>query len=230
MPSLEASFPALFAALADHFAKPWQTPQKARSFELVIEVALRKTANVTGVDAAIDVLAQSGLLQPEDLAGADPRELIEVLGGASVKLSPKGALLLKRLAGWFATAFSEDAEPAAASSPPTSRLREGLLAIRGIGPATADAILLALGRPRYPVDHATYRILVRHGWVDPSAEYDEVHDLLTRRTREDPAEIARLSRWLVAVGRHYCGRSAPKCERCPLREFLPDAGPIEPDC
>ena len=62
---------------------------------------------------------------------------------------------------------------------PTARLRRELTALSGIGQAKADAILLfGLGRPVYPVDRGTYRILVRHGWIDPSADYDEVSQLL----------------------------------------------------
>ena len=112
---------------------------------------------------------------------------------------------------------------------PTSRLRDGLLAINGIGQATADAILLALGRPTYPVDQVTYRILIRHGWIDSSADYEEVHQLLNRRAGENVEEIEHLSNWLRQVGRQYCRLRSPKCDPCPLRCVLPESGPIEPE-
>src|SRR5262249_44308684 len=97
-------------------------------------------------------------------------------------------------------------------------------------PATADAILLfALGRAAYPVDRGTYRILVRHGWIDTSADYEEVSQLLVRLAGERPDELVRLSRGLVQVARQYCRVGSPRCTRCPLKAVLPEQGPLEPD-
>jgi endonuclease-3 related protein len=229
MLSLEESYPAMVAALANRFGQPQPPREAASPFESVLAEGLSRATSATQTDAVISALDCSGLLRPGVLAALDAAELVDVLAAAGVSIAARTALLLKRLAAWCADAFSDATDPAENPVPPTSRLRADLLAIHGIGQATADAILLALGRPRYPVDHSAYRILVRHGWIDPSAVYDEVHDLLTGRARQDPAEIARLSWWLGAVGHHYCGRSSPKCERCPLREFLPETGPLEPD-
>ena len=71
-----------------------------------------------------------------------------------------------------------------------STLREQLLAIHGIGPETADAILLyAGGLPTFVVDTYTHRVLARHGWIDYDADYHEIKDYFESAL---PAEAATL--------------------------------------
>ena len=96
---------------------------------------------------------------------------------------------------------------------------------RGRGPAAL--LLHGLRRPAYPLDRASYRILVRHGWLDPSADYDEARDVVERLDPDVPEHLARLSAWLERIGREYCRPTIAKCERCPLRSFLPEGGPRE---
>jgi endonuclease III len=105
-----------------------------------------------------------------------------------------------------------------------------LLAINGVGPGTADAVLLALGHPCFPVDPGIYRVLVRHGWCDITAEYDEASECLGRHAGADPNQIERLARGLSRVARKFCGVRAPRCQSCPLRPLLPESGPIDPQC
>jgi endonuclease III-like uncharacterized protein len=169
------------------------------------------------------------MLRPEVLAAADPAEVTDSVSSADLKVPAKVALMLKRLAGWFGSVFQSEDDCYDEATRPTSLLRSELLAISGIGQATADGILLSLGRPCYPVDHGTYRILLRHGWIDSSADYEEVHQLLNRQTGENAVDLARLSTWLTRVAREYCGVASPRCGRCPLRDFLPESGPVEPE-
>ena len=79
------------------------------------------------------------------------------------------------------------------------------------------------------MDRTTYRILVRHGWIDPSVDYDEVSELLARQAGHNPEEIRRLAGWLGRVGRQFCGPRSPKCEQCPLSCLLPEGGPVDPE-
>ncbi len=121
----------------------------------------------------------------------------------------------------------------------TDSLRDELAAIKGIGPAAADADpLFALKRPSYPVDRATFRVLVRHGWLDPTATYDEARDLVVERAvdRRGRSRMSRrcgllgeLSHGMEQLGRQFCRAAAPHCERCPLERFLPEGGPREVD-
>ena len=81
----------------------------------------------------------------------------------------------------------------------------------------------------YPLDRATYRILIRHGWLDSSADYDEARDVVERPWAGDPVTLARLSDWLARIGSEFCRVRVAKCDRCPLRGFLPEGGPVEPE-
>ncbi len=102
--------------------------------------------------------------------------------------------------------------------------------LKGLGPATVDSILSrGLGRATYPVDRATYRILVRHGWLDPTADYDEARSVAESLAPDDSAMLTRLSAAFERVGRDFCKPTVAKCERCPLRSLLPEGGPREAD-
>ena len=99
---------------------------------------------------------------------------------------------------------------------PRRRLRE-LLAIPGIGPETADSILLyALGRPVFVVDAYTRRVLSRHRLLPHDAGYEDVRAFFERHLPSDPRLFNEYHALLVAVGKEYC-RSRPHCAECPLR-------------
>jgi len=144
---------------------------------------------------------------------------------------------------------------------PTVLLREELLGLEGIGPETADSILLYAGNhPVFVVDAYTRRILERHDLVSGRANYEEIRSLVERalapctQTGFLPAPIptgsvskvsgppgschipSRMSTatraplvqvfnemhgLIVGVGKSFCKKSQPECERCPLQRFLP---------
>jgi endonuclease-3 related protein len=218
----------MVAALAEHYGQPQRPREDISPFEAVLAAGLSRLADHAQAAAAIKGWSSAGMLEPGIISRADPTELIDAAREESAKISAKAAVLAQRLASWFSVAFPDEMDVHDASRSSTGHLREGLLSIRGIGQATADAILLALGRPCYPVDRGTYRILLRHGWIDQTADYEEVHQLLNGQADEDPAQILRLSEALERVGRQYCRLASPKCHRCPLGEFLPENGPLEP--
>ena len=134
-----------------------------------------------------------------------------------------------RLALWYSSAFGDEDLAHDPASKKMAGRRLELAAINGVGLAMADAILLALGQPVYPLDRGTFRILVRHGWIDTATDYDQASELLSRQAAGSTDEITRLSTWLAQVGRQFCGPRSPSCERCPLRCVLPEDGPLEPD-
>jgi len=132
---------------------------------------------------------------------------------------------------------------------PTEKLRAELLELDGIGPETADSILLYAGQHAvFVVDAYARRIFERHGILAPKSGYEDVRHLVERALRnatENPSQAGqaklahrptRMSRskrsaraqsfndmhgLLVAVGKSHCGKAAPRCQECPLRRFLP---------
>jgi endonuclease-3 related protein len=111
----------------------------------------------------------------------------------------------------------------------THSLRETLLAVNGVGPETADSIVLyAAEKPSFVVDTYTHRIFARHGWIDYSAGYYDIQDYCESAVPQDVELYNELHALLVHVGHHWC-KKQPRCEECPLRELLPEGGVVEPE-
>ncbi len=106
-------------------------------------------------------------------------------------------------------------------------LRETLLAVNGIGPETADSIVLyAAELPVFVVDTYTARVAKRHGWIDWEAGYGELQERFQYDLEEDARLYNEYHALLVRVGKAHCG-TQPSCDGCPLAELLPEGGPLE---
>ena len=107
----------------------------------------------------------------------------------------------------------------------TGNLRGQLLAVRGIGPETADSILCyAFDRPVFVIDAYTKRVLVRHELIHENPTYDEMQALLMSNLPPDAALFNDFHAQFVAVGNRFC-KPSPRCEECPLMDVLPKACP-----
>lgn len=219
MPPLRDALPALGG-------RPVVFPAGTSRFEALIAFAAPGGRG----DRVVSALDEAGLLDSAELGAAPLAEVVDVLHEARIDADPKAVRRLQRLAGWYASHRDDlQFEPA----PGEDRLPfpvDELASINGVGRATADGIALhVFGRATYPLDRATYRILVRHGWIDVTADYDEAVQVLTAATDGDPAELARAASGFADIGRRFCKPSGPRCEPCPLKAFLPAGGPIAVD-
>jgi endonuclease-3 related protein len=98
----------------------------------------------------------------------------------------------------------------------TSQLRDELLAVNGIGPETADSILLyALDKPVFVVDAYTKRFLARHAVIDERAGYQDIQSLFMKHLPRDILFFNEYHALIVRLGKEYC-RPKPRCESCPL--------------
>ena len=225
MHSLRDSYPDARAALAGRYGNP--PPSEIVSpddrFAAILGAWLGRSLDSRKVARAMDALLDADLIEPEALAAADPSEIVEALREAGAKLTPKAVASLSKLANWAADRGVDSLEDA-----PTESLRDELRAINGIGVATADQLLLeALDRPVYPVDRPSYRVFARHGWIDPTSDYEEARSTFETCAPDDATGLRQLSWWMDRVAAEFCKPARPKCERCPLRPFLPEGGPIE---
>ena len=231
MPAPDESFPALRDALSRRYGRPEPPAEGLDPFEAILSVMLDRAVAPRQRDRVLDALREEGLIAPQALAEADPEELDEALRPAGVTAA-RGALApLRRLARWVVDLHHGSADELTGPTSPvaTAELQDELRSVNGVGPASADAILLfALGRPVYPVDRATYRILARHGWIDRDASYEDARDIVEQLAPADPATLAELSAWFERLGKDHCRASVAKCDRCPLQPFLPEGGPIDP--
>jgi len=188
---------------------------------------LTQNTNWGNVRRAIDNLKVAQVLEPRKLfALPEPHlaELIRPAGYFNVKA--------RRLHAFLRVLVEEfDADLQRLFGGNTSEVRSRLLAIHGIGPETADSMLLyAGGHPSFVVDAYTRRVFFRHGWCGLKVSYEDLQKLLTTALGKLPAN-ARLDYWqdyhaqLVAVGNRFC-RSKPLCQECPLCPLLPGRGEL----
>jgi endonuclease III related protein len=102
------------------------------------------------------------------------------------------------------------------------KLRAELLKLHGIGPETADSIILyAAGQPSFVVDAYTYRIFHRHGWVPETIAYEDLRSFFMEAMEPDVAMFQEYHALLVRTGHLHCRRKSA-CDSCPLHKFQED--------
>jgi len=191
-------------------------------FEIILGAILTQNTNWANVEKAIANVKTAGCLEPNALHALDVARL-ETL------IRPAGYFRVKakRLRNFLQWLFDEyGGDVTALEKIDTSRLREELLGVSGIGPETADSILLyALNRPVFVVDTYTARVMVRHGLAEPEIDYQQLQDLFESHLEPDAVLFNEYHALLVRVGKEFC-KPKPKCQACPLNP-LPHS--IEPE-
>ena len=197
---------------------PGETP-----FEICVGAILTQNTAWTNVERAIANLKTARVLEPGKmfaLPEARLAELIRPAGYFNVKarrLRSFLRVLIEQFGGDLKKLFAGE----------TSVVRVWLLAVNGIGPETADSMMLYAGGHRsFVIDAYTKRIFSRHGWCAQDAGYDDLKQICESALNEKTG-AARLDYWqdyhaqLVMVGKHFCRTRAPRCDKCPLKSLLP---------
>ncbi|HEX3600898.1 MAG TPA: endonuclease III domain-containing protein [Lacipirellulaceae bacterium] len=194
-------------------------------FEIMVGAVLVQNTAWRNVERAIENLRHAAVMEPHALYALPPAELAELI-------RPAGYFQVKtkRLRNLLKFVIDEfDGSLAAMFRTNVSTLREQLLGINGIGPETADAILLyAGGLPTFVVDAYTHRVFARHGWIDYEADYHQIKEHIESALPADAPLYNEYHALLVRVGKDFCQRKAPRCELCPLAELLPPGGVVIP--
>lgn len=103
----------------------------------------------------------------------------------------------------------------------TLDLRSWFLNLKGIGPETADSILLyAFKRPLFVIDAYTLRICKRHKWLPEKVNYAEAQHYFNHQLDPDPALFNEFHALFVQIGKNLCRPQKPLCEKCPLNYLL----------
>lgn len=179
----------------------------------------------TPTDDVISNLKDSPVAAPGTCATAPMAAIMDAL--RDIPRGPQKALVLNRVAQWWMTEFGDEVSPEWTAD--REHYREGLRAIRGIGPEVADRLLLIAGDLTvFPIDRATLRIAVRHGWLDFPVDDEQAQSTFLSVFERDASTMQQASRILKTIGARYCGR-VPDCSACPLMNFLPDGGPLHVD-
>lgn len=181
------------------------------AFEVIVGALLMQQTAWRNVDAAIGNLRAAGLLDPRKIADAPVAELRRHVRGAGLYRTKPARLkafcrhLLRRSGGNLRRYFNR----------PTAAVRTDLLAQPGVGPETADSILLyAGGHPVFVVDAYTIRIGRRIGWFETD-DYGTVQRFFEASLPRHTATFQEDHALLVAHAKAVC-RPRPLCERCPV--------------
>ena len=212
---LRSYFDALLAA---HGPQHWW-PGRSR-FEIVVGAILTQNTSWTNVERAIRNLRAARMLSPQAIRRVRYARLAQFL-------RPSGyfrqkAKTLKSFVNFLYAAYAGSLSRLFATR--TDILRAQLLALRGIGPETADSILLYAGKhPVFVVDAYTRRILERHGHAHPKLAYDKIRTMVESALPVDHQLFNEFHALIVHVGKNYCRPNNPRCSECSLSRFLPQS-------
>jgi endonuclease-3 related protein len=186
----------------------------ARSaFEVIIGAILTQNTSWSNVEKAIGSLKEKKLLNASRLHRLPRKKLAALIKSAgyyNIKASR-----IKNFLDYFFRNYQGKIEKMRKQE--TGSLRKSLLMVNGIGPETADSILLyALGKPVFVVDTYTKRILLRHGLSGKDDDYARLQDIFMRGLKEDKGLFNEYHALLVKTGKEYCRKNNPKCKVCPL--------------
>lgn len=202
----------IYRRMLEHFGPqhwwPGETP-----FEVMVGAILTQNTNWQNVEKAIANLRGRELLSLPAMAALSTEELAEYIrpaGYYNIK-----AKRLQNLFAMIAGHWENDLDYLLQQPAPV--LREQLLSVKGIGPETADSMVLyAAGHPMFVVDTYTHRILLRHEIISEDADYFQIQELFMDNLEEDTALFNEYHALLVQVGKRFCKKSKPQCEECPL--------------
>lgn len=215
----------VYRRLFDHFGPqhwwPAETP-----FEVIVGAILTQNTSWQNVRRAIQNLRKADLLDPLTLYAVPTDELEELIRPAGYFRIK--ATRLRSLLKFIVDRYDGSLDAMFATGLP--ELRRQLLEVHGVGPETADSILLYAGYvPSFVIDTYTHRIFARHGWIGFDADYEQLQDYLQTELPQEVPLYNEFHALLVRLGNEFCKKTNPKCAECPLREELPKGGPLEPE-
>ena len=215
--TLTEIYQLLFECFGPQHWWPGETP-----LEIITGAILTQNTNWANVEKAITNLKSADHLSPEKLHHLDLSQLAELIrpaGYYNIK-----AKRLKNFINWLFE--NHNGELTSLNRIDTGQLRAELLTVKGVGRETADSILLyALGRPVFVVDAYTARITLRHGLIEPGADYEQLRELFESNLLQDVQLFNEFHALLVRLGKEFCKPRA-KCACCPL-EKLPHSLEVE---
>lgn len=207
---LRSIFRQLLEARGPQHWWPGDTP-----FEIMVGAVLTQNTAWINVERAIANLVAADALAPERILGVAEDRL-------AAWLRPSGYFNIKaRRLRHFCRWYLEAGEYPALQDWDTERLRHALLAVNGIGPETADDMLLyAFGRPVFVIDAYTRRLFLRLGLIEGGEGYETLRQACEQALGPDVALFNEYHALIVAQAKDVC-RTRPRCGECVLRRQCP---------
>lgn len=202
-----------YERLFEHFGPQNWWPGETNC-EILVGAVLTQNTNWSNVAKAIDNLRNAGLLDCSLLASCSLEEISE-------HIRPSGyynlkAQRLKNLLAMIDDCYGGNLDCLLVDE--WRRARENLLGVKGVGPETADSILLYCGgHPVFVVDAYTHRVFSRHNLVEEETDYATIQETFMGNLPDDPLLFNEFHALIVRVASIYCKKSKPLCEQCPLQ-------------
>jgi endonuclease-3 related protein len=204
---LALMYKRLYASFGPQYWWPGETP-----FEVAVGAILTQNTNWANVEKAIANLKKDNVLSPKalhDMSSAHLASLIRPAGYFNIKakrLKNFIGLLMNEYHGSMSKMAKEDLRS----------IRKKLLSVNGIGPETADSIILyALEKPVFVIDAYTKRVLSRHNILEHEASYDAFQTLFHVKLKKDICLFNEYHALIVRLAKENC-RTKPLCAGCPL--------------
>jgi endonuclease III related protein len=217
-PELMRYFAAMSQNLGPMHWWPARTP-----FEVIVGAILTQNTSWGNVERAIANLRSAQMLTPAAISAARMARLAGLVRPSGYfrqkakKLKAFVRFLQREYGGSLKRMFDT----------PTELLRENLLSVHGIGPETADSILLYAGNHAvFVVDTYTHRIFGRHGITNGKPEYENVRALIEAALPRDSQLFNEFHALVVNTGKNWCRKKEPRCAECPLGSLLPENSPL----
>jgi len=187
---------------------PGDTP-----FEIMVGAILTQNTSWSNVEKAINNLKIENLLEPRKLYRINQENLAQLIkpsGYYNIK-----ARRLKNFVNIFVNDFEGSAEKMFLGD--GKELRKKLLNVNGIGPETADSILLYAGKkPFFVVDAYTKRIFSRHKLISEDASYHQIQEFFSQNLDQDVKLFNEFHAQIVMLGKTICTSKNPDCAKCPI--------------
>ncbi|RLI12907.1 endonuclease III [Candidatus Bathyarchaeota archaeon] len=185
-------------------------------FKVLVRTIISQSTAEINTKRAYENLSKKVILTPKGLAEADVEEIEEALFVAGLYRNKSRIIkrvseaILKDMGGSLDFIYSD----------PLEKARRKLLRLPGVGPKTADILLLfCAGKPVLPVDTHVNRVSKRLGFVPEKAGYEEVRKTL--ETLYAPKEYFKVHMLFISLGRRFCKAVNPRHDKCPVRHLCP---------
>jgi len=206
----------ILCVLKKRFPTPAWSRSKRDPFQSLIVTIISQNTNDRNTGRAFENLSRRFSITPKALAEADVKDIeasLRVAGlyrNKSKVIKEVSRIVLERFGGSLDFIYSSPQEEA----------RRILMAIPGIGPKTADVVLLfCAGRPTVPVDTHVNRVSKRLGFASLASGYDGVQESLQSLYPSEDFLSVHLT--LIMLGREYCKARKPLCKACPVNQLCP---------
>jgi len=206
----------MYRLLEDYFGDLKWWPADT-DFEVIVGAILTQNTAWTNVEKAINALREEGLIDPSKIKSINVNKLSRLIRPSgyhrqkSIRLKDISKFLMKECGGDLKKLRHQDKDV----------LRKKFLQVKGVGPETADSIMLyALGKKDFVVDTYTRRIFSRHKMIQEGASYDEIKNLVHKGFPMKLKDFNQFHALLVETGKHFCKKKEALCNGCPLECIL----------